>query len=171
MIENFEKFYTMTPMKYYDCGGDFSKPKAKAMLTNEGNAYIATRKNDGEWCRIIKDANGNIKAQSRSISKDNGDQCNDHNDHHYDHTDRQAGQDFAEGHRFLTATGCTDLGNRAQNVQVSDRNPSKSRRIQIAGLCHTVQTQGREHVSGKRHSRTKSKPYDEKRNHNNIIHD
>lgn len=72
MINNFEKFYTMTPMKYYDCGGDFSKAKAQAMLTNEGKAYIATRKNDGEWCRIIKDAEGNIKAQSRSISKVTG---------------------------------------------------------------------------------------------------
>ena len=27
-------------MKYYDCGGDFSKPKAQAMLANEGKAYI-----------------------------------------------------------------------------------------------------------------------------------
>ena len=69
---NFEKFYAMTPMKYYDCGGDFTKPKAIAMLTNEGKNYIATKKNDGEWCRIIKDANGNIKAQSRSISKVTG---------------------------------------------------------------------------------------------------
>ena len=69
---NFEKFYTMTPMKYYDCGGDFTKPKAIAMLTNEGKNYIATKKNDGEWCRIIKDANGKITAQSRSISKVTG---------------------------------------------------------------------------------------------------
>ena len=72
MIENFKKFYTMTPMKYYDCGGEFNKPKAQAMLKNENKAYIATRKNDGEWCRIIKDAQGNIKAQSRSISKVTG---------------------------------------------------------------------------------------------------
>lgn len=69
---NFEKFYTMTPMKYYDCGGDFTKPKAIAMLTNEGGNYIATKKNDGEWCRIIKDADGKITAQSRSISKVTG---------------------------------------------------------------------------------------------------
>lgn len=69
---NFEKFYTMTPMKYYDCGGDFSKPKAQAMLKNEGSNYIATKKNDGEWCRLIIDAEGNIKAQSRSISKVTG---------------------------------------------------------------------------------------------------
>lgn len=71
-MNNFEKFYTMTPMKYYDCGGDFSKAKAQAMLTNEDNNYIATKKNDGEWCRIIKDANGFIKAQSRSVSKVTG---------------------------------------------------------------------------------------------------
>lgn len=69
---NFEKFYTMTPMKYYDCGGDFTKSKAIAMLTNEGGNYIATKKNDGEWCRIIKDADGKITAQSRSISKVTG---------------------------------------------------------------------------------------------------
>ena len=62
----------MAPMKYYDCGGDFSKPKAQAMLKNEGNNYIATKKNDGEWCRLIIDAEGNIKAQSRSISKVTG---------------------------------------------------------------------------------------------------
>ena len=67
-----EKFYTMTPMKYYDCGGAFDKPKAQAMLKNEGQNYIATRKNDGEWCRIIKDANGQVKAQSRTISKVTG---------------------------------------------------------------------------------------------------
>ena len=67
-----EKFYTMTPMKYYDCGGDFSKPKAQAMLANEGHNYIATKKNDGEWCRIIKAADGTVTAQSRSISKVTG---------------------------------------------------------------------------------------------------
>lgn len=72
LIENFNKFYTMTPMKYYDCGGDFSKPKAQAMLKNEGKNYVATKKNDGEWCRLIIDAEGNIKAQSRSISKVTG---------------------------------------------------------------------------------------------------
>ena len=71
-MTNFEKFYTMTPMKYYDCGNDFTKPKAQAMLANEGQAFVATRKNDGEWCRIIKAADGTITAQSRSISKVTG---------------------------------------------------------------------------------------------------
>lgn len=67
-----EKFYTMTPMKYYDCGNNFASPKAQAMLANEGGNYIATRKNDGEWCRIIIAADGTMKAQSRSISKVTG---------------------------------------------------------------------------------------------------
>lgn len=73
MINNFDKFYTMIPMKYYDCGGAFNKPKAQAMLKNESNNYIATRKNDGEWCRIIKNTNGETIAQSRTISKVTGD--------------------------------------------------------------------------------------------------
>lgn len=72
MISDFNKFYTMTPMRYYDCGGDFNKAKAQSMLSNEKEEYIATRKNDGEWCRLIIDANGEIKAQSRSISKVTG---------------------------------------------------------------------------------------------------
>ena len=42
------------------------------MLINKDRAFIATRKNDGEWCRIIKNANGEIKAQSRTISKVTG---------------------------------------------------------------------------------------------------
>ena len=71
VINNFEKFYTMTPMKYYQ-PLDYNNQKAKDMIANKDNGYIATRKNDGEWCRIIKDANGNIKAQSRSISKVTG---------------------------------------------------------------------------------------------------
>ena len=40
-MDNFEKFYTMTPMKYYDCGGDFSKAKAQAMLSNENEDIIS----------------------------------------------------------------------------------------------------------------------------------
>ena len=62
-----EKFYTMTPMKYYQ-PLDYKNQKALDMLANKDNAYIATKKNDGEWCRLIIDADGNIKAQSRSIS-------------------------------------------------------------------------------------------------------
>ena len=67
----FSYFGTMEPMKYYDCGGDFSKQNAKAMLGNLNNDYIATQKFDGEWCRLIK-WNNQIVAQSRSISKVTG---------------------------------------------------------------------------------------------------
>lgn len=71
MDRNFDKFYTMTPMKYYQ-PLDYKNQKAQDMITNFNNEYIGTRKNDGEWCRLIIDAEGNIKAQSRSISKVTG---------------------------------------------------------------------------------------------------
>ena len=71
MITNFDKFYTMTPMKYYQ-PLDYKNQKAQDMIADAGHNYIATRKNDGEWCRLIIDADGNVKAQSRSISKVTG---------------------------------------------------------------------------------------------------
>lgn len=70
-MENFEKFYTMTPMKYYQ-PLDYNNQKAKDMIADKDHNYIATKKNDGEWCRIIRDAEGNVKAQSRTISKVTG---------------------------------------------------------------------------------------------------
>ena len=68
---DFEKFYNMTPMKYYDCGGKYESFSAQQMIQNENNNYIATQKNDGEWCRIII-ADGKVIAQSRNISKKTG---------------------------------------------------------------------------------------------------
>lgn len=65
-------FKTQQPMKYYDCGGNFNNPKAQAMINNEKHNYIATLKNDGEWCRIIINNSDNIIAQSRNISKVTG---------------------------------------------------------------------------------------------------
>lgn len=70
-MDNFEKFYTMTPMKYYQ-PLDYNNQKAKDMIADKDHNYIATKKNDGEWCRIIRDAEGNVKAQSRTISKVTG---------------------------------------------------------------------------------------------------
>lgn len=70
-MDNFEKFYTMTPMKYYQ-PLDYNNQKAQDMIVDAGHNYIATRKNDGEWCRLIINKNGEIKAQSRSISKVTG---------------------------------------------------------------------------------------------------
>lgn len=68
---SFEKFYNMTPMKYYDCGGKYESFSAQQMIQNENNGFIATQKSDGEWCRIIID-DGRIVAQSRNISKKTG---------------------------------------------------------------------------------------------------
>lgn len=66
-----EKFYTQEPQKYYQ-PADYSNPKAQAMLENEGDAYVATQKNDGEWCRLIIDGNGFVTLQSRAVSKVTG---------------------------------------------------------------------------------------------------
>ena len=66
--EEFNKFYTMEPMKYYQ-PTSYDLPKAKAMIENKDGNYIATWKSDGEWCRIIWDGVDSLCAQSRSISK------------------------------------------------------------------------------------------------------
>ena len=68
---DYDKFYHMAPMKYYDAGANINGEKAEAMLTNKNNNYIATMKSDGEWCRIIVDGDRTV-AQSRNISKDTG---------------------------------------------------------------------------------------------------
>lgn len=68
---DYDKFFNMTPMKYYDCGGKYESPKAQEMIQNVGNKYIATQKSDGEWCRIIVNGSSTV-AQSRSISKVTG---------------------------------------------------------------------------------------------------
>ena len=73
--EEFNSFYTMEPMKYYQ-PSSYDLPKAKSMLANENNRYIATWKSDGEWCRIIWDGENSICAQSRSISKVTGEYGN-----------------------------------------------------------------------------------------------
>ena len=71
-IDNVDKFYTITPMRYYDCGGNYQSVKAQEMIQNTNNDCIATLKSDGEWCRAIIDQNGNVTLQSRSISKVTG---------------------------------------------------------------------------------------------------
>lgn len=68
---DYDKFYHMTPMRYFDAGANINSEKAEAMLTNKNNNYIATMKSDGEWCRIIVDVNRTV-AQSRNISKVTG---------------------------------------------------------------------------------------------------
>ena len=73
--QEFDSFYTMEPMKYYQ-PSSYDLPKAKAMLANNNNGYIATWKSDGEWCRIIWDGESVVCAQSRSISKVTGEYGN-----------------------------------------------------------------------------------------------
>lgn len=68
----FKDFYTMSPQKYYDCGGDYKKQNAQDMISNKDNLYLATQKNDGEWCRAIIDFDGKVTLQSRTISKVTG---------------------------------------------------------------------------------------------------
>lgn len=67
-----KEFYDQKPMKYFDCGGRYDCDSAQAMIQNAGDRYIATRKYDGEWCRIIIDENQQVTIQSRSISKVTG---------------------------------------------------------------------------------------------------
>ena len=68
---DYDKFYHLQPMRYFDAGANINSEKAEAMLTNKNNNYIATMKSDGEWCRIIVDVNRTV-AQSRNISKVTG---------------------------------------------------------------------------------------------------
>lgn len=67
----FKDFYTQTPQKYYDCGNDYKKQNAQDMISNKNGLYLATQKNDGEWCRIIIGSD-KITLQSRTISKVTG---------------------------------------------------------------------------------------------------
>lgn len=65
---DWNKFYFMKPMKYYDAGSNINGTKAQDIINNKDNNYIATQKSDGEWCRIIIGDDGRIVAQSRNIS-------------------------------------------------------------------------------------------------------
>ena len=71
-MNDFNKFYTMSPMRYYDCQGNYNSPKAQAMINNSDSNYIATHKSDGEWGRLIVGEDGLVTIQSRSISKVTG---------------------------------------------------------------------------------------------------
>lgn len=71
-MNDFNKFYTLEPMRYFDCKGNYSSPKAQAMINNSDSKYIATHKSDGEWGRLIVGEDGLVTIQSRSISKVTG---------------------------------------------------------------------------------------------------
>ena len=71
---NFEYFANLEPQKYYD-NKDMTPgaiQKREDMMSNKDDQFVATRKNDGEWCMLIKGLNGEILARSRSISKVTG---------------------------------------------------------------------------------------------------
>lgn len=72
---NFNYWKNLEPMKYYDKHredlSDNLKRKYDAMITNENNEYVATVKNDGEWCLCAKWDNQYL-IRSRSISKVTG---------------------------------------------------------------------------------------------------
>ena len=67
---NYDKFKKMQPMKYYEPGG-LEHSKAKDMIANKNNEFIALEKLDGEWARVII-MEDEILIQSRSISKVTG---------------------------------------------------------------------------------------------------
>ena len=71
---NFEYFANLEPQKYYD-NKDMTPgaiQKREDMMSNKDDQYVASRKNDGEWCMLIKGLNGEVLARSRSISKVTG---------------------------------------------------------------------------------------------------
>ena len=71
---NFEYFANLEPQKYYD-NKDMTPgaiQKREDMMSNKDDQFVATRKNDGEWCMLIKGLNGEVLARSRSISKVTG---------------------------------------------------------------------------------------------------
>lgn len=69
---NFEFWKQLEPMKYYDKHredlSEALQKKYDAMINNENDEYIATVKNDGEWCLCVK-WDGQYLIRSRSISK------------------------------------------------------------------------------------------------------
>ena len=71
---NFDFFANLAPQKYYD-NKDMTPgaiQKREDMMSNKDDQFVATRKNDGEWCMLIKGLNGEVLARSRSISKVTG---------------------------------------------------------------------------------------------------
>jgi DNA ligase 1 len=61
----YDKFINMQPMKYYEA--DASHNKAKEMINNKDDKFLAMEKRDGEWCRAIIMEDG-VLLQSRSVS-------------------------------------------------------------------------------------------------------
>ena len=70
------KFKTMEPMKYYDRAEEGLsanlQTKRNAILDNQFDKYIATRKYDGEWGMFIRGVGDDITIRSRNISKVTG---------------------------------------------------------------------------------------------------
>lgn len=72
VIDDFEM---LAPMKYYDNtspASDNLKQKRLNIINNQDNAYVATKKNDGDWAMLIHYSADNNLIRSRSISKVTG---------------------------------------------------------------------------------------------------
>lgn len=68
-------FEMMEPMRYYDNPAPKTPTlaaKRQSMIDNEGEQYIASRKNDGDWSMLIHYGKGHNLIRSRSISKITG---------------------------------------------------------------------------------------------------
>lgn len=61
------KYEHLAPMKYY-APQTYNCDKARAMIENTNNGYVALQKFDGEWCKLVVGAHGYVKAYSRNIS-------------------------------------------------------------------------------------------------------
>ena len=64
---NFDFFANLAPQKYYD-NKDMTPgaiQKREDMMSNKDDQFVATRKNDGEWCMLIKGLNGEVLARSK----------------------------------------------------------------------------------------------------------
>ena len=70
----FNYFKDLEPMKYYEAGKNLSanlQKKKQDMLDNKDNAFVASKKNDGEWGMFVKFGD-QIIIKSRSVSKKTG---------------------------------------------------------------------------------------------------
>lgn len=100
-------------MRYYQ-PQKYTSEKAIAMLENKGGKYIATQKNDGEWARLIKDMDGNITIQSRTISTVTGEYGIKTN--HVPHIVNEANMMLPNGTVLLGELCFADISTTSQKV-------------------------------------------------------
>ena len=71
MNRTIKDFYMMEAMKYYS-NEDTTNKKRLAMINNENNEFMASRKNDGCWSMLIHESGDVNHIRSRSISVKTG---------------------------------------------------------------------------------------------------